>query len=94
MSVEIKDVSLLIVDDSIVQRQYVQALCCDLGIQQVHEAANGVDALTVLETHQVDVVLIDLEMPVMDGVDLISSISKSQLSSNVVILSAKYTVLF
>jgi EAL domain-containing protein (putative c-di-GMP-specific phosphodiesterase class I)/FixJ family two-component response regulator len=89
----IKELSVLVTDDSLTQRQYAQDLCRDLGVAQLQGAANGVDALQILEAQTIDVVLIDLEMPVMDGVELIRSIAQQKLSTSVIILSAKDPIL-
>lgn len=89
----ISELSLLVTDDSLTQRQYAKELCQDLGVKDLHEAANGVDALQVLDAHSVDVVLIDLEMPIMDGVELIRSMAQKKLLSSVIILSAKDPIL-
>lgn len=93
MKSTIKELSVLVTDDSQTQRQYAQELCCDLGVVDLHGAANGVDALNILQTKAIDVVLIDLEMPIMDGVELIRSIAQQQLTTSVIILSAKDPIL-
>lgn len=93
MKSHINELSLLIVDDSITQRQYARELCQGLGVKEVYDATNGVDALAVLQGYPVDVVLIDLEMPVMDGVELIRSIAQNKFASSVIILSAKDPIL-
>jgi YesN/AraC family two-component response regulator len=69
------------------QRQYAKELCQDLGVNDLHDAANGVDALQVLGLRDVDVVLIDLEMPIMDGVELIRSMAQNKCASSVIILT-------
>lgn len=89
----ISELSVLVTDDSLTQRQYAKELCKDLGVMDLHDAADGVDALQVLETCSVDVVLIDLEMPVMDGVELIRSMAQKKFVSSVIILSAKDPIL-
>lgn len=89
----ISELSVLVTDDSVTQRQYAKALCQDLGVQDLHDAANGVDALQVLEARSVDVVLIDLEMPIMDGVELIRAMAQKKLVSSIIILSAKDPIL-
>jgi EAL domain-containing protein (putative c-di-GMP-specific phosphodiesterase class I)/ActR/RegA family two-component response regulator len=89
----ISELSVLVTDDSLTQRQYAKELCKDLGVMDLHEAANGVDALQVLDARSVDVVLIDLEMPVMDGVELIRSMAQKKFVSSVIILSAKDPIL-
>jgi EAL domain-containing protein (putative c-di-GMP-specific phosphodiesterase class I)/ActR/RegA family two-component response regulator len=89
----ISELSVLVTDDSLTQRQYAKELCQDLGVKDLHDAANGVDALQVLESRSVDVVLIDLEMPIMDGVELIRSMAQKKFVSSVIILSAKDPIL-
>jgi EAL domain-containing protein (putative c-di-GMP-specific phosphodiesterase class I)/FixJ family two-component response regulator len=93
MKTAIADLSILITDDSITQRQYAQALCSELGIKDILNATDGVEALKVLQTNKVDVVLVDLEMPIMDGVELIRSIAQEKLATSVIILSAKDPIL-
>ena len=93
MKSAISDLSVLVTDDSLTQRQYAKELCQDLGVSSLYDAANGVDALEVLDANSVDVILIDLEMPIMDGVELIRSIAQKKLNSSVIILSAKDPIL-
>ena len=59
----ISELSVLVTDDSLTQRQYAKGLCSELGVKDLHDAANGVDALNVLESRGVDVVLVDLGAP-------------------------------
>lgn len=93
MKSKIADLSILVADDSATQRMYVRELCKDLGIEQLYDAANGVDALSVLQDKPIDVVLVDLEMPIMDGVELIREIALKKFASNIIILSAKDPIL-
>lgn len=93
MKSAISELSVLVTDDSLTQRQYAKGLCQELGVQSLFDAANGADALDVLSVNSVDVVLIDLEMPIMDGVELIRSIAQKKLNSSVIILSAKDPIL-
>lgn len=74
-------VSLLVVDDSVVQRQHALQLAKTLGVVHLHEACDGLAALAMLDRleadgHQVDAMLIDLEMPIMDGVQLVQKLSE------------------
>lgn len=61
--------NVLIVDDSAVMRQMVQRTLRLSGIPlgEVHEAGNGREALDRLREHWVDLALLDINMPVMDG---------------------------
>lgn len=93
MKSTISELSVLVTDDSLTQREYTRALCEELGVVSLFDAANGIDALEFLDNNQVDVVVIDLEMPIMDGVELIRSIAQKKISSSVIILSAKDPIL-
>lgn len=61
--------NVLIVDDSPILRKAITKVVKLAGISEdhIHEAGNGQEALDVLETVWVDLVLLDLNMPVMDG---------------------------
>ena len=65
--------NLLIVDDSAVMRQmFLRTLrLSGLEIDSVLEAANGAEGLAVLRSQRVDVALVDLNMPVMSGEEMI-----------------------
>ncbi|MDQ7014146.1 MAG: response regulator [Planctomycetota bacterium] len=61
--------NVLIVDDSPILRKAITKVVKLAGISEdhIHEAGNGREALDVLESVWVDLVLLDLNMPVMDG---------------------------
>jgi two-component system, chemotaxis family, chemotaxis protein CheY len=63
----------LIVDDSSVMRKIVERSLRQAGIelQEVFEAGNGAEALQSLNDHPVDLVLCDINMPVMDGLEFV-----------------------
>ncbi|MCH8344361.1 MAG: response regulator [Planctomycetes bacterium] len=60
---------VLVVDDSRLLRSAIKKVVKLAGISEDHifEAGNGQEALAVLETVWIDLVLLDLNMPVMDG---------------------------
>src|SRR5690348_18162047 len=66
-------ISALIVDDSSVMRKIVERLLRQAGLDlaQVYEAGNGVEALSVLKESKVDLILCDINMPVMNGLEFI-----------------------
>lgn len=67
----------LIVDDSSVMRKIVERSLRQAGIElsQVLEAGNGAEALGVLREHRVDLVLCDINMPVMDGLEFVKQLA-------------------
>jgi two-component system chemotaxis response regulator CheY len=66
----------LIVDDSSVMRKIVERSLRQAGIDlaPVLEAGNGAEALVVLQENQVDLILCDVNMPVMDGLEFIKQL--------------------
>ena len=61
--------SVLIVDDSIVQRSHAVSLCRQLGVHTIHTAGNGSEAITLLAglIAPPSLLILDLEMPTLDG---------------------------
>lgn len=87
--------SLLVVDDNIVQRLQVVALCRELGVDMIYEAGSGAEALELLSLLVLppDVMLVDLEMPGMDGVELIELLHARELSIPLIVVSSREVVL-
>ncbi|HEV7577356.1 MAG TPA: response regulator [Caldimonas sp.] len=67
---------LLVVDDFMTMRRVLRSLLHEMGLDDVDEAADGAAALARLGTAPVDVVITDIEMPTMNGFDLLASIKK------------------
>jgi len=64
--------SILVVEDSPTMRQLISFAMRRIPKSGVIEATDGVDALKKLSTEKVDIILADINMPVMDGLKLIS----------------------
>jgi two-component system, chemotaxis family, chemotaxis protein CheY len=71
-----KKVRALIVDDSSVMRKIVERSIRQAGIDlaEVREAGNGAEALVALKESGVDLVLCDINMPVMDGIEFLKNL--------------------
>ncbi len=80
--------TVLVVDDSVVQANHAANLCQETGAS-VFSAHNGLEAIEALRRKTIDVALIDLEMPIMDGVELINQIASEKLTQHIIILSSK-----
>ena len=65
--------TVLVVDDSDTVRRMLRWVLTPLGVR-VLEAANGALALETLDRESVDLVIADLNMPVMDGIELIRNL--------------------
>ncbi len=68
--------SILIVDDSRVAREVIKEFLSSDTIK-ISEAANGKEALNYLQQNYVDLIICDLNMPQMNGLELIENIKSS-----------------
>jgi two-component system chemotaxis response regulator CheY len=66
-------INILIVDDSSVMRSIIQKAVqlSGLEIGAIHQASNGREGLDALETHWIDLIIADINMPVMSGEEMI-----------------------
>ncbi len=71
--------NVLIVDDSSVIRQMVRRLLdvAGLNVDEVFEAGNGIEALAALHDHEISVMLVDINMPCMNGLQLVERIKSN-----------------
>ena len=69
---------ILIVDDSAMMRAMIKRVVAlaDVPVDEILEAANGVEALAILESHDVQWLLTDINMPVMNGAELLREIAR------------------
>ena len=65
--------NILIVDDSLTARRIIGFFLKDSGYKTI-DAKNGIEALEKMTHYQIDLVVTDLNMPKMDGIELINSI--------------------
>jgi chemosensory pili system protein ChpA (sensor histidine kinase/response regulator) len=75
----------LVVDDSITMRRVTQRLLERRGVK-VYTARDGLDAITVLQEHPVDIILLDIEMPRMDGYQLATHVRNDAKLRNLPII--------
>jgi two-component system, chemotaxis family, chemotaxis protein CheY len=82
------EVRILIVDDSSVMRKIVERALRQAGLDSlvVYEANNGVEGLDMLRSKQVDMILSDINMPAMDGLEFLRQIQAQNLASGVPVL--------
>jgi len=76
---------ILVVDDQPTMRQMIQAAVNDLGYDCL-EAADGIEALEILEKETMDLVITDISMPRLDGIALTQAI-KEKYNSNVIVMT-------
>ncbi|AZN36396.1 EAL domain-containing response regulator [Iodobacter ciconiae] len=84
------ELNVFIVEDSLIQRMHAATLCSELGLHVIGEASDGNEALLLLQNSSLpDVMLIDLEMPGMDGIELIQELAHRAIPVSVIVSSAK-----
>ena len=78
----------LIVDDEMIERKGIRMLLSRMNIREnILEASNGEEALEVFEKEKIDVLLTDINMPFMDGIELLSRIHEEYPGTETVIFS-------
>ncbi len=84
------ELQVMVVEDHGFQRRIALRLLAELGVKNVLEGSDGLHALDVLRLQpaQPDVVLVDLDMPGMDGIECIGHIAQERLARAVVVVSA------
>ncbi len=83
--------SILIVDDEPSIRQSLSGLLSDEGFE-VTTAANGYEALKIIDTESPDLVLLDIWMPGIDGIETLKEIKKDNPHIQVIIISGHGTI--
>ena len=79
------EIRALIVDDSSVMRKIVERALRQAGLDPlvVHEAGSGTEGLELLRARQVDLILSDINMPSMDGLEFLRQIRARNLAEGV-----------
>ena len=82
--------NILIVDDSATVRQMVKRTLAmsGLDVDEIYEAGNGIEALARLADHHVDVMMVDINMPTMNGIQLLERIKQSERWKDIPIVIA------
>src|SRR5258707_10773466 len=78
---------ILLADDHALIRQGLKALLEKQGFQVVAEASDGQEALRSVEKTQPDIAIIDISMPVLNGVEAARRLKKSSPNTKVILLT-------
>ncbi|HEY8190094.1 MAG TPA: chemotaxis response regulator protein-glutamate methylesterase [Micavibrio sp.] len=75
----VKPITVMIVDDSIVIRSIIEkTLKADARIKVVGHASNGEEAVRMVGTYSPDIIILDIEMPIMDGITALPLLLKNK----------------
>ena len=80
--------SVLVVDDSAMDRHLAGSIIQKMGDWQASFAGNGVEALAMMQQNQYDIVLTDMLMPEMDGLQLVQAIRSKYPMVPVILMTA------
>ncbi|MEL6579937.1 MAG: response regulator transcription factor [Cyanobacteria bacterium J06621_12] len=81
-------IKVLIVDDQRTVQEIIKSYIeDDPGLELIGCASNGKEAIDMIERHHPHVVLMDIEMPIMDGLEATQIISEQFINTNVLIIS-------
>ncbi len=84
-----RDMTMMVVEDHDFQRRTLVRMLSSLGVREVLEACDGQQALALLRDTHVDLVVCDLDMPEMDGMEFIRHLGQTGLTVSVIISSAQ-----
>lgn len=84
--------SVVVVDDDHMMREMLKLILLSDGYEVVGEASNGQDAILLCERQKPGLVLLDINMPKMDGLQALEEIRKVSPASIVLMVSAEATM--
>ncbi len=79
---------VLIIDDAKYLRTMYKGMIALIGDYQVVEAANGREGIEKIYSEEPDIVLADLLMPEMDGIELLKTLHKANVKTDIIMVSA------
>ena len=85
---DIAQLRFLVVEDQGFQRWLVANVLKEFGVQSIIAASDGAEALSLIRGQPVDVVISDLDMPEMDGMELIRGIAQLGKPIDVILMSS------
>ncbi|WP_332447987.1 response regulator transcription factor [Sphaerochaeta sp.] len=81
-------IKLLIADDESIERELLHTILSSNPLLEIHQAENGRLAVTYASLYDVDVVLMDIEMPSLNGLEASSRILKDKPSTRIIFITA------
>jgi CheY-like chemotaxis protein len=82
----VKEVKLLIVEDDMFNRMLIKSSLAKIKNINILEAKDGIEALEILDQQSIDICLLDLHMPKMNGFETLKSIRKSLKYKNLSVI--------
>ncbi len=84
---------ILVVDDSSFYKKYVAEIVRELGYTNVETASDGTEALQIIKAGGIDLVFLDINMPVVSGVEVVESLKDFEKKPIIIMMTAVNDVL-
>ena len=84
--IDTETLQVLLVDDSRMSRNHIHRILEAMGVENIHEAANGTEGVALINRHYYDLVICDYNMPKMDGEELVDYIRTHSAQPGIPIL--------
>ncbi len=81
-------IKILIADDESIERELLSKILCDNPLITLYQAENGRLAVTYASLYDVDIVLMDIEMPALNGIEASRRILQDKPSSRIIFITA------
>ena len=79
---------VVVVDDEVLIRMYIREILENNGYEVVGEAEDGLDAINVCREYRPDFVIMDINMPVLSGLEAAKVIKEENLAGFIIVLTA------
>eukprot|EP01035_Chromulina_nebulosa_P008835 gene8835-11950_t len=79
----------LIVDDEAHVRVFVKTLLKQQGIEQTWEAGDGAQALAMVASHNPELVMLDINLPMMSGLEVLAALQEERPEVPVIMMSSQ-----
>ncbi|WP_421774994.1 response regulator [Gracilimonas sp.] len=81
-------INILVVDDSAVMRSMIIKTIKNTGIEigEVYQASNGAEGLEVVDNNWLDLLFIDVNMPIMDGMEMLDNVRRNPITMDMPVL--------
>ncbi len=79
----------LIVDDEAHVRVFVRTLLKQAGIEETWEASDGTQALAIVARHRPELIMLDINLPMMSGLEVLAALQAEPGSPPVIMMSAQ-----
>jgi two-component system, chemotaxis family, chemotaxis protein CheY len=84
---------IVVADDAKMMRYLLQEVLLEIdGVVICGMAPNGIEALQLIREHRPDVVLLDISMPVMDGIEVMKEMRKEDQSTVIIIWTVDHSI--